>query len=470
MSEAARRGGRTWVLPAGIEVPGEETLPLGGLELRRIVGDGAWIAGLADRLQAAGESLGSRSAAEIAAALGAAGERFLDPSDPIREKALARLPPTSGLSEPMAEVVLDGMARDWTEERLLELLTAEFGSPSALDGFGSSERGRRSMPVGPRLCLQVVSGSVPGVGAHALLRSLLVKAPTLLKPGLGDVVLPVLLAEAIAEHDPGLAEALAVVYWAGGSTEVEDAALSRASLVTAYGSDASVGELRARTPVSTRFVAYHHRWSLGVIGRAALARDSVPRVAADVARSVAVFDQRGCVSPQALLVERGGDVAPRDFAAALAEAFGELELELPRGALDPTEASALQQLRGTAELMVASGGDVQLWEGEGTSWTVIYDPEDRLGETCVGRVARVVSVPEAAGVVEKVRGLGDHLQTIGHAGLEPGDAEALAFALGRAGATRFTLFSEVAFPPPWWHHDGGGPLRDLVRFVDLEQS
>jgi hypothetical protein len=327
--------------------------------------------------------------------------------------------------------------------------------------------------------VQIVSGSVPGVGVSALVRSLLVKGPTLLKTGRGDVVLPVLFARALREVDPELADALAVIYWPGGSARLEEAAIGPADVVVAYGSDETVRAVRDRTPVTARFVAYHHRLSVGVVGREALAEHRLDRTASEVARAVALFDQRGCVSPQVVWVEEGGGAvegalgpaAPsaRVFARRLAGALQELEGRLPGGALEVEEASAVQQLRGTAELMAASGSAVEVIHGGGSSWTVVYEAETGPPQACVGRVVRVrplASLDELPQVLEPVR---HHLQTVGTAGLGA-RADALAAELGRLGASRVVPFASVAFPPARWHHDGGRPLGDLVRWVDLERE
>jgi hypothetical protein len=321
------------------------------------------------------------------------------------------------------------------------------------------------MAVGPALCVQIVAGGVPGVGVSALLRSLLLKGPTLLKPGRADVVLPVLFARALAEADAALSDALAVVYWPGGLTAVEDAALARADVVTAYGSDETVAALRARTPVTARFVAYHHRVSIGIVGRDATRGDALRKTAAAVAEAVAMFDRRGCVSPQIVFVE--GDEAAAAFASALAEALEALEGRLPSGSLDAAERSALHQLRGTAELEAGAGG-VTIFHGGAAPWTVIVESEDGAGlGACPGRAVMVRAVSDVGGVAELVAPLAEHLQTVGVAGLGERTA-AVAAALGRLGASRVVPFGSVAFPPPWWHHDGGGPLLDLVRWVDLE--
>ena len=151
----------------------------------------------------------------------------------------------------------------------------------------------------------------PGVSVTSMIRALLVKSAVLLKPALGDVVLPVLFAEALAEEAPEFSDSLAVTYWPGGSSPLEDLALQRAEAVVAYGGNEAIKSLRDRTPVTARFIAYHHRLSVGLVGREALTAERAPRVARVAARAVSMFDQRGCVSAHAIYVEEGGAVDPR---------------------------------------------------------------------------------------------------------------------------------------------------------------
>ncbi|MEX2466653.1 MAG: acyl-CoA reductase [Gemmatimonadota bacterium] len=456
----------------------------------------ALVSGLRDRATVAGSSGGGEPGirtpvsdpVERARKLGAVGRRFLDPDDRVRRECLELLPRGSGLSAPMAEAVLDGMAADWTPERLERLLREEFGDPLPLGRF-VRRRERSVMAVAPGLCVQLVAGSVPGVGVNALLRSLLLGAPTLLKPGLGDAVLPVLFARALAEEAPELADRLAVVYWPGGETANEDAALGRADTVVVYGSDHTVATLERRAPRKSRFVAYPHREGVGVVGRAALGTEASARgCAEDVARATAMFDQRGCVSPRVVYVEvperdaegsgrhaEGSETpqGPADFARLLAQAFSVLEGRLPSGALERLERSGIQQLRGTAEMLAAgsAGGPAEPWVGHGgaASWTVVYDPHLGLESNCVGRAVVVRPFRTLDELFGRLAPVGPHLQTVGVAGLGDRLVE-VAESLGRLGASRVTSFATVPFPSPWWHHDGRGPLWDLVRWVDLERS
>lgn len=457
-----------WSLPRDAGVPDAypHHFDVGRFRVRYPAADVAWLGRVTGALRGAAGGLRRRSVRDVVALLGKVGARFLDFEDPLRARALAWLPATSGLSAEMAAAVLDGMASDWTPEGMGRVVAADFPDPRVLDGFVESGEGR-VRALGPELCVQIVSGSVPGVGATALLRSLLVKAPTFVKPGKGDIVLPVLLGEALREADEELGAALAVMYWPGGSLALEDAVLERADVVTAYGGDASVGQLRARTPVTARFLAYHHRMSFGVVGRASLDTRHRVRVASEVAGAVAFFDQRGCVSPQVVYVEKGGEVTPADFARDLAVALGALEEHLPGGDLDSGEASALHQARGSAEILAASGAGVEVHHGGAAPWTVVLDPDAALDVYCVGRLVRVRPVDDASDVPPLLSPMARHLQTVAVSGLGE-EMVALAEGLARVGVTRVTSFDAAPFPPPGWHHDGRGALETLVRWVDLE--
>ena len=346
-----------WAVPGTTLPPGLATLEADGLRWPCLEAEAC--RGLARALRAARRSVVTdHTARRRAALIGRAGARFLDRGDPLRREAEERLPPTAGLSAGMARAVIDGMARDWTEERLLAMLRAELHDPAALDRFVDSRGAPGDLRVrsyAPALSLHLGAGTVPGVSATSLVRALLIGSAALVKPGRADVVLPVLFARALAEVAPELASMAAVVYWEGGTCTAEQAALDEADVVVVYGGDETIRAVRARIPAATRLVLYHHRMSAAVLGREALATTELREVAEDCSRAIAMFDQRGCVSPHAFFVEEGGTASPRDFAAALAAALDALESVLPAADVTPAEGAWLQQLRCTAELRAGRG-------------------------------------------------------------------------------------------------------------------
>ena len=437
------------------------------LRLRFPTPDPAFARRLCDHLVEGGARLHERRTDSLVASLGRAGARFLDPADPIRKEALDLLPAAAGLSTAMAREVLDGMARDWTADRLARLVRAQFPDPAVLDGFRPGPGGSRVRAFGHRLIVQLGAGNVAGVSVGGVVRALLARSPVLLKPGLHDAVLPVLYARALADCDPELAAALAVLYCPGGADTVEAEVFPRAGLVVVYGGSDTVAAVRGRLPAATPLVAYSHRVGVALVGREALATGRAARTALDAARAVAAFDQRGCVSPHLFWVEERGALTPAEWAARLAAAMAALERDLPAGPAAPDVASRVQQLRGTWELKQAAGDGARVFRPAGAEWTVAYDPDPAFSPSCLGRFAWVKPVPDLERVAGLLAGLRPFLQTAGLCGAGA-RAASLVEQLGVAGVTRVASLRRMAWPPAWWHHDGGDPLRALVRWVDWE--
>jgi hypothetical protein len=107
-----------------------------------------------------------------------------------------------------------------------------------------------------------------------------------------------------------------------------------ASVVSAYGSDDTLEVIRRKLPPGTQWEAKGH----GVGVALADTMDDVQRVAMDVV----MYDQRGCLSPQMVLVREDALA----FGRALFAELVEIEKTLPRGVVTLEEGSLVAQWQG----------------------------------------------------------------------------------------------------------------------------
>jgi len=389
---------------------------------------------------------------------------WLDPAYPLRKLAGEALPTTTRLSREMIAYGLPTVLEGYRKDHLVRVLEEEVGDLLLLDEFRPTAFGK-SRAFGPRLVTHILAGNLPALVAPGLIFALLAKSAVLIKSSSDEPVFPPLFARSIAEVDPELGRCLAVLWWKGGNEALEGIAYSRADLVVAYGTDRTLDSIRAR--VRGRFIGYGHRLSFGVVGREALL--DLQGIARRAAYDVALFDQQGCLSPHLFYVEEGGVASPKAFARALAKAMEAVERHLPRGRLAPEEASAIHQLRGACEFRGIAGEEVEVYAGEGTGWTVIYEEDPTFLPSCLNRTVRVKPVADLRQIVELVAPYAPYLSAIGVA-VFPDRLIPLAEGLGRLGASRICPIGRMQHPPPGWHHDGRFRILDLLRFVDLEED
>ncbi|HSM35065.1 MAG TPA: acyl-CoA reductase [Longimicrobiales bacterium] len=379
-----------------------------------------------------------------------------------------------GLSPDMLDHVLENMARGWTARAFSGLVAAEFGEANVVTRFAEdpSRPGVLHRPVAEDVIFHVLAGNVPGVGVTALARALLVGSSAFARAARSGSLLPALFARCLAATDPALAACVATTWWPGGDADAERALLVRARLVVVYGGAEAVSAIRARARAETRVVVHGPGVSVGMVSADALASERVDRTAEAAALALATFDQRGCTSPVAFLVERADAASTGTFCEALGRRLTELSRAMPPGPPHPPEAARRRQVIEAAEMRAARSDGGSSAPGppiEGPGFCLI--PTFRLepSDFCVGRTVQVLEVADLEDAAEQLDPLAGALQTVGYAG-NPAGIDRIADRLAALGVSRITTLDAMPWPPPAWRHDGAHPLRELVRWSDLERA
>jgi hypothetical protein len=247
----------------------------------------------------------------------AAAARVADPADPLGREARRRLPATTGLSPEGVELALaTGVERGASSAELQRLLGWAGEAPRAW---------------------VVASANVCTAAVRAIALATAASTEVRVRPSRRDPVVAELLVAALVDD--------ALFAAAGGRLELADRLEpAPGDHVHAYGSDATMLALAASLP--ERVALRRHGTGMGV---ALVSAGADVELAADaIATDVAVFDQRGCLSPRVVLVE--GDAARATVAAgALDAALARVARLVPRGALDDATAAELARWKATLQ-------------------------------------------------------------------------------------------------------------------------
>lgn len=344
---------------------------------------------------------GNFDAHRVERALQAAFDRlraqYRDPKDPLRDA----LSVSTGLSSPMIE---------WALETSL---------PRSIDVLHAA---RLLAPVPTqtdRKLAVILAGNVFTACIRALSWPLLLGWRVSVKAASHDDVLPRAFAAALRDADAEIGARLEIATF----DRTDDAALRALTrdcdAVSVYGSDATIDAIQHQVDQPTSWIAHGHGIGAAVVERGAI-RGRTQRMlwAQRLALDVAAYDQRGCLSPQVVLVDSDDDKRTHKLALNLSAALTELEHTLPRGPLPQDVAIAQSQWRSSmaacADLIEGATHAVAVTQRD-------VDPKPMLGPgfrnvlvvPCTD-VSRALSLLEPWGLMLKALGVAPDGEVLAH--------------------------------------------------------
>jgi hypothetical protein len=385
------------------------------------------------RLVRAGPALRALGPRATAEAIGTAGTALRDADSALGRALRQELTSSTGLTSPMVAWALDAAWCAWDADQAVALLAA---APPASDAL-------------PALAAVVLAGNVFTAGLRALALPLVAGVPVLAKASSADDVFPRYLEKALHGAHPDVGAACKVVTFARGEQALKRTLLGHADLVSVYGDDDTIAALRARSPAHARFLAHGHGLGAAYVAPGALGGEDSARAAArELALDVAAYDQRGCLSPHAVVVDDGASVSPARFAELLADALAAIEAPMPRGELPPDARAAQMQWRAVA----AVRGAVHARTHASVSFEGVHELRASPGYRNVGVYAG--RGPDA--LAARLEPWSAHLKVLGVAGFDPASPPVTSLAPYVCAA------GHMQRPPLSVHLDGLHPFAGLV--------
>jgi hypothetical protein len=238
----------------------------------------------------------------------------------------------------------------------------------------------------PELVFLVAAGNIPGVAIHPVIQLSLLGVPTLVKNASAEpFLLPALLAS-LEFHDPQVAARVAALTWPRDDLTLTEASMAFNPQLAVFGDDETIANFVKR---SDQVAGFGDRFSLALVSP----DENEPNIFDDLAYDVCMFEQLGCLSPQAILLLTDDWAKVEHFSRELANAMASMSEKLPIGSRAPAQQAAIQQWRGAYAARRAAGEKVLLLASAGTEWTVAAAENVDLDERVAYRFARVWPIP-----------------------------------------------------------------------------
>ncbi|HEY5350009.1 MAG TPA: acyl-CoA reductase [Candidatus Lustribacter sp.] len=396
----------------------------------------------------------------IVRAVADAAARWADADFPPRVRLLDRIVERTGYTVPVVEYALDTLFESIAVPALEAVIANELGSLDALDGFAdrSGRSPARALPAGS-VCV-ISSRTTIGVALLPTIFALCAKCDVLVKDR-EDGLLRAFL-ESLAQEREDFAAAARAVTWDGESDSVD---LDAFDVVTAFGSDATLGRIRAALATNARFVGFGSRASVGYVAREAIPDEASARaIAQGAARDLILYETEGCLSLHALFVERGGEVDPAAFTALVAREVERATIEFPPGSRDARASARIANARNLAAFRSAAGSG-SVFSDERASYLAVLDPPVAEPPAFLPRALAIHAVDAPA---EAAAYLARHeipVEALALAG-EREDLRGLAVAIG---AHRIAAFGQLQRPLLGGNHGGRPRIADFVTWTTDER-
>ncbi|HEY0257358.1 MAG TPA: acyl-CoA reductase [Candidatus Methylacidiphilales bacterium] len=340
---------------------------------------------------------------------------------------------------------------------LLRLLRTQLGHVDALDTWIRRE-GVRVRARAPGLIYHVCAGNLAVSASTSLMHGLLLGSHNIMK-------LPSEREDSTARREildfiRGLPSSLRKLVETHRALDLD--LFRRADVIVAFGSDATINNLRAQARWDQKFIAHGHAVSLLWIAEP---DHLTPREARACAVDVLTYDQLGCLSPQAIYLPLGADIEKLGDKLALALEKHWQQIA-PKPARPLSVAARIGEARDVAQ---ALGHRIWLPPKKHFGWTLIHDVDPAFQPSPIHGVIYLRQVAESR-LGHALAPVAGRISTVGIAGQLPAGrtSSRLEKTFLSLGVSRFCAAGHMQFPPLTWHHDGHSSLGDLVAWIDFE--
>lgn len=411
------------------------------------------------RLEIAGEALRAMSLEARSNSTARVLASWTAPDSPWRRELVTAFAADSPFHENTVREGLDSALRAWKPDVLVACVRRELSAVLQSDELVLSPFAWTAILAG---------GNIPMPTMLSVLLPLILGSPVLLRETSNDNTTAALLKRSLEAENETLARAFEHLAFTAEDPAFE--LILEAPCIVATGSDETIRSLSSRIRPDQRFLAYGHRFSIGVLGALhRLDEETIQQAATGFALDVARWDQTGCLSPVVLYLVDSEPSARQFFAGAMSDALERISAQLPRGEITTAVAASQATERTEARMRQAANDPaVPTMSFEGEDYTVVLEANAEPRPAPLHRFLRLMPVDSLEELTQALGPFRGQLSNVALAGFSPDEADALRLGLMAFGASRFTTPGRLQTPPVDWPHDGMPLLSPIARFVQSD--
>jgi Acyl-CoA reductase (LuxC)/Acyl-protein synthetase, LuxE len=328
----------------------------------------------------------------------------------------------------------------------------------------------------------IMPGNVPGGGIHELVTVLAAGCAAIVKTSCTEPVFFSELAGSLRDLDSrfgsDLGARLEIFNWSRERADLTDCLLKYCDHVIAFGDDLTIAQLERLTR-QKRLIGFGTRVTVAAVMREALRGAQLRQTPDKIALDCAMFDQRGCLSPQHIFVEEHVHEFASELAAAFARLAPLLGADSGLRSFELQDGAALRRLRESARWRRLGGQDVEVWEDPNFRWTVILDCNASFVPSPGFRTVHVSRFSDPVDLECRLKPVRGRIEGFSIAGGEPPagaaapvsraaraasthDQAGIYAVARRCGATHVCAPGEIQSPPLEWPHGGGDFIRMFI--------
>ncbi|GKX67369.1 acyl-CoA reductase [Inconstantimicrobium mannanitabidum] len=367
-------------------------------------------------------------------------------------------------SQELVTYELENSMQMLLKENLQAVIREELGHIDILDNWVGTSYGKvHRQPRG--VMFHNVSGNAFVVIPTSISMGLLSKNCNLVKVSGDEPYFAYAFYKSLIEIDPTIEERLSVVYFNSECSNIYETIVRETDCVIHWGGEHSgriMAELCAK--YNSHLVMHGAKISFEVIDKV----ENINNVAKGVARDMVCWEQKACLSPRIVFVNKELDI--KLLAESIAESLNELAERFPKAYLNPWSSMKAIQDRQYCLLKygIKKERNAKLYGSYNADYTIILSdgmPDKEDIDRCFNRFIFICPYDNTDEVHEYVENnLKAYLQTMGYSGADEEFVEKMTLL----GVSIVTKPGEMPLHYPGTSHDGLHNLNEMTIVVSAQ--